>query len=208
VLGRVTFEGAAVVGSARSAATLRDPAVRDAYAGMAARLGADPASFAMPEVDVAFDARATVDLGGVTLEGVSAGPGHSDSDTLWWCPEERVAWSGDQVFHGAFPLVRTNLEDWFAGLDRLAAWGPRVVATGPDGPARSRGVAATSWARARPRTPASQIHTHGRMRHLRWGRRRSVPPPTELGGHANVAAPEAGASGACTSRRRRRRIVA
>jgi len=130
VLGRVTFDQAAVVGSARSAASLRDPAVRDAYAGIAARLGGDPGAFAMPEVDVAFDARATLDLGGVTLEGVSVGPGHSDSDTLWWCREERVAWSGDQVFHGAFPLVRTNLDDWFAGLDRLAAWGPRIVVPG------------------------------------------------------------------------------
>jgi cyclase len=34
------------------------------------------------------------------------------------------------VFHGAFPLVRTNLDNWFAGLDRLAAWGPRVVVPG------------------------------------------------------------------------------
>ncbi len=111
-------------------ATLGDPAVRDAYAGMAARLGGDPAAFAMPEVDVAFDPLATIDLGGVTLEGVSVGPGHSDSDTLWWCPEERIAWSGDQVFHGAFPLVRTNLDHWFTGLDRLAAWGPFVVVPG------------------------------------------------------------------------------
>jgi cyclase len=139
VLGRVTFEGAAVLGSARSAAVLRDPAVRGAYAGMAARLGGDPASFAMPEVDVAFDAQATLDLGGVTLEGVSVGPGHSASDTLWWCPQERIAWSGDQVFHGAFPLVRTNLANWFAGLDRLAAWDPRVVVPG-HGPVGGPGV--------------------------------------------------------------------
>lgn len=79
---------------------------------------------------VTFDPLATVDLGGVTLEGVPVGPGHSDSDTLWWCPEERIAWSGDQVFHGAFPLVRTNLDHWFTGLDRLAAWGPFVVVPG------------------------------------------------------------------------------
>ena len=130
VLGRVTFDRAVVVGSARSAATLRDPAVREAYAGIAARLGGDPGSFVMPEVDLAFDARAALDLGGFALEGVSVGPGHSDSDTLWWCPEERIAWSGDQVFHGAFPLVRTNLENWFVGLDRLAAWRPRVVVPG------------------------------------------------------------------------------
>jgi len=130
VLGHVTFDGAAMVGSARSAAVLRDTTVREAYAGIAARLGGDAAGFTMPEVDVAFDARATVDLGGVTLEGTSVGPGHSEGDTLWWCPEERIAWSGDQVFHGAFPLVRTNLANWFAGLDRLAAWAPRVVIPG------------------------------------------------------------------------------
>jgi glyoxylase-like metal-dependent hydrolase (beta-lactamase superfamily II) len=139
VLGRVTFDQAAVVGSARSAAVLRDPAVRSAYAAMAERSSGDPATFAMPEVDVAFDERATVDLGGVTLEGVSVGPGHSASDTLWWCPEERIAWSGDQVFHGAFPLVRTNLANWLAGLDRLAGWGPRVVVPG-HGPVADRGV--------------------------------------------------------------------
>lgn len=146
VLGRVTFEHAAVVASTRSAAVLRDPAVRATYAGIAARLGGDAAAFEMPTVDVAFAAEATVDLGGVTLEGVSVGPGHSASDTLWWCPEERVAWSGDQVFHGAFPLVRTNLENWFAGLDRLAAWAPRVVVpghgpvAGPDVIGRQRGL--------------------------------------------------------------------
>lgn len=139
VLGRVTFDQAAVVGSARSAAVLGDPAVRVAYAATAARLGGDPATFAMPEVDVAFDERATVDLGGVTLEGASVGPGHSASDTLWWCPEERIAWSGDQVFHGAFPLVRTNLANWFAGLDRLASWDPRVVVPG-HGPVAGPGV--------------------------------------------------------------------
>lgn len=130
VLGRVTFDQAAVVGSTRAAAVLCDPAVREAYAAIAARLGGDPAAFATPEVDLAFDARATLDLGGVTLEGVSVGPGHSDADTLWWCPEERIAWSGDQVFHGAFPLVRTNLANWYAGLDRLAGWKPRVVVPG------------------------------------------------------------------------------
>jgi cyclase len=72
----------------------------------------------------------TIDLGGVTLEATSVAPGHSASDTLWWCPEERIAWSGDQVFHGAFPLVRTDLDGWFAGLERLAAYRPSIVVPG------------------------------------------------------------------------------
>lgn len=139
VLGRITFDGAAVVGSARSAAVLRDHTVREAYTGIAARLGGDPATFAMPQVDVAFEEGGTVELGGLTLEGVSVGPGHSASDTVWWCPQERVAWSGDLVFHGVFPLVRTNLENWFAGLDRLAAWDPRAVVPG-HGPMAGPGV--------------------------------------------------------------------
>ena len=129
VLGHATFDGAVVVGSARSANVLHDPAVRETYAGIVARAG-HPDGFSLPEVDVAFDSRATVDLGGVTLEGSSIGPGHSASDTLWWCPEERIAWSGDLVFNGAFPLVRTNLENWFAGLDRMAGWAARVVIPG------------------------------------------------------------------------------
>ena len=130
VLGRSTFEGAAVVGSERSAAVLRDADVRESYAGIAARLGGDPDHFAMPAVDVAFREVLTVDLGGVTLEATSVAPGHSASDTLWWCPEERVAWSGDQLFHGAFPLVRTHLDGWFAGLERLAAYRPAVIVPG------------------------------------------------------------------------------
>ena len=130
VLGRSTFGDAAVVGSERSAAVLRDHDVRESYAAMAARLGGDPERFAMPAVDVAFRDVLTVDLGGVTLEATSVAPGHSASDTLWWCPEERVAWSGDQVFHGVFPLVRTHLDGWIAGLERMAAYRPAVIVPG------------------------------------------------------------------------------
>jgi cyclase len=84
----------------------------------------------MPQVDVAFGDEVQLDLGGVTLHGVSVGPSHSVSDTVWWCPEERIAWSGDLLFHGAFPLVRTNLDGWLAGLERLAAWQPAWIVPG------------------------------------------------------------------------------
>ncbi len=130
VLGMRTFVGATVVGSARAAAVLRTPAVVDAYAAIDARNGGDPAAFAMPAVDVAFDDRATLDLGNVTLQATCVAPAHSPGDTLWWSPEERIAWSGDLVFHGCYPLVRTEVRRWLAALDRIEAWGPATVVPG------------------------------------------------------------------------------
>ena len=84
----------------------------------------------MPSVDLAFDERATLDLGGVTLRATCVGPAHSPGDTLWWCAEERIAWSGDLVFHGCYPLVRTEVRRWLGALDLLEAWGPETVVPG------------------------------------------------------------------------------
>lgn len=130
VLGLARFGSPVVVASAAAAAVLRDPDVVRAYAAIAERQGVAPARFAMPRVDVAFDDRVHVDLGGLALEAAFVGPAHSVGDTLWWCAEERVAWSGDLVFHGCYPLVRTEVRRWLDGLDRLAAWGPAVVVPG------------------------------------------------------------------------------
>lgn len=130
VLGLASFGTPVVVGSAAAAAVLRDPDVARAYAAIVARQGVDPARFAMPRVVVAFDAHARVDLGGVVLEATYMGPTHSVADTAWWCAEEGIAWSGDLVFHGCYPLVRTEVRRWIAALDRVEAWGPGVVVPG------------------------------------------------------------------------------
>lgn len=130
VLALAAFGAPVVVGSAAAAAALCDPEVERAYAGIAERQGVDPTSFAMPRVDVAFDAHARVDLGGIVLEATYVGPTHSVGDTTWWCAEERIAWAGDLVFHGCYPLVRTEVRRWVAALDRVEAFGPAVVVPG------------------------------------------------------------------------------
>lgn len=130
VLGLASFGAPMVVGSAAAAAALRDPEVERAYAGIAERQGVDPTRFAMPRVDVAFDAHARVDLGGIVLEATYVGPTHSVGDTAWWCAAERIAWAGDLVFHGCFPLVRTEVRRWIDALDRVEAWGPATVVPG------------------------------------------------------------------------------
>ena len=130
VLGLASFGAPVVIGSAAAATALLDPEVERGYAAIAARQRVDPARFAMPRVDVAFGAEARVDLGGAVLEATYVGPTHSVGDTAWWCPEERIAWSGDLVFHGCYPLVRTEVRRWIAALDRLEAWGPATVVPG------------------------------------------------------------------------------
>lgn len=130
VLGLASFGTPLVVGSAAAAAALRDPEVERTYAGIAERQGVDPARFAMPRVDLAFDAHARVDLGGIVLEATYVGPTHSVGDTVWWCAEERIAWPGDLVFHGCYPLVRTEVHRWLAALDLVESWGPVAVVPG------------------------------------------------------------------------------
>jgi cyclase len=130
VLGLGAFPGAVVVGAQRTAEVLADLNTRRAYAEIHGRMGGAPAAFAPPAVDVAYPATAHLDLGGLRLEAEFVGPAHSPGDTLIWCPEERVAWSGDLVFHGVFPLVRDELGRWYRGLAALAAWHPAVVVPG------------------------------------------------------------------------------
>lgn len=130
VLGLAAFAGAIVVGAERSAQVVATADGRRAYAEVHARMGGAPRDFVAPAVDVAFPATARLDLGGLHLEAEFVGPAHSVADTLLWSPEERVAWSGDLVFHGVFPLVRGEIRRWYAGLDRLAAWRPEVVVPG------------------------------------------------------------------------------
>ena len=130
VLGLAAFPGAIVVGARRGAEVLAAADTRRAYADIHARMGGAPGAFVPPVVDVAYPATAWLDLGGLHLEAEFVGPAHSEADTLLWCPEERIAWSGDLVFHGVFPLVRNELRRWYGGLDRLESWHPEVVVPG------------------------------------------------------------------------------
>jgi cyclase len=130
VLGLGAFPGAIVVGARRSAEVLEAADTRRAYADIHVRMGGDAQAFDAPAVDVAYPDTARLDLGGLHLEAEFVGPAHSPADTLLWCPEERVAWSGDLVFHGVFPLVRNELWRWYEGLDRLAALRPVSVVPG------------------------------------------------------------------------------
>jgi cyclase len=127
VLGQAAFPDAMTVAEERVIDVLNSPAVIERYQGILTSAGAEPE---MPTVDVAYREHGRIDLGGLHLEATRVGPAHSPADTVLWCPQERVAWSGDLVFNGVFPFVRGPLEKWFAGLDLLESWQPEVVVPG------------------------------------------------------------------------------
>jgi len=127
VLGQAAFPDALTVAEERVVDVLNTPAVIERYQEILTSAGAEPE---MPTVDVAYREHGRIDVGGLHLEATRVGPAHSPADTVLWCPQERVAWSGDLVFHGVFPFVRGPLEKWFAGLDLLESWQPEVVVPG------------------------------------------------------------------------------
>lgn len=107
-----------------------DKPVRDA----AARRPHLKAEFDLVRViapQVAFDGNLEIDLGGLAVHCLHVGPAHTPGDVAVWVPAERFLLTGDVVFNGAFPGMRSaHIGGWLRALDRLEALEPRTVAPG------------------------------------------------------------------------------
>ena len=70
-----------------------------------------------------FRARERIELGGVPIELIFAGGGHTPGDIVVWLPRQRVAFAGDIVYVqrllGVLPV--SNVKHWLATFDALAA---------------------------------------------------------------------------------------
>lgn len=78
------------------------------------------------------DADTTLDLGGVTVQLVHRGGGHTPGDTLVWLPQSGVVFSGDVVYVdrilGLHPVSKTKT--WVKSFEALEALNPKVVVPG------------------------------------------------------------------------------
>jgi len=88
-----------------------------------------------------FQDRLTLFMGGLEVQIMHLGPGHTKGDTVVWLPAEKVLFSGDLVeAEAACYTGDAQLEEWPATLDALAALGAEklVPGRGPalDSPAR------------------------------------------------------------------------
>ncbi|HJR69562.1 MAG TPA: MBL fold metallo-hydrolase [Gammaproteobacteria bacterium] len=79
-------------------------------------------------VDTLFDQEHTVDLGGVRVRIIGAGPNHTRGDTVMFVVEDRVLFTGDVVM-AVFPSASAagSVDKWLANLAAYDALAPAVV---------------------------------------------------------------------------------
>lgn len=78
-----------------------------------------------------FDDRITLHLGGLEVQILHPGAGHTKGDTVVWVPSERVLFSGDLVeYDAACYTGDAQLAEWPATLDALAAFGAEKLVPG------------------------------------------------------------------------------
>lgn len=79
-----------------------------------------------------FRTRERIELGGVPVELIFAGGGHTLGDIVVWLPRQRVAFAGDIVYVqrllGVLPV--SNVKHWLASFDALAALQPAQIVPG------------------------------------------------------------------------------
>jgi glyoxylase-like metal-dependent hydrolase (beta-lactamase superfamily II) len=127
VLGASAYEAREVIASTRTQALIEERGQAD----WDSELGRFPRLFAAAETipgltypSVTFEERATIDLGGRTVELSWVGRGHTAGDVVAWIPDCEVLFAGDLVESEAAPYMGDgSIQDWRGEtLDRVAAF--------------------------------------------------------------------------------------
>ena len=80
---------------------------------------------------MAFTGRMTLWMGGLEVQLLQLGRGHTKGDTVVWLPRERTLFSGDLVEFDATPYAGdAYFKDWPQTLDNLAALEPKALVPG------------------------------------------------------------------------------
>jgi glyoxylase-like metal-dependent hydrolase (beta-lactamase superfamily II) len=88
-----------------------------------------PAGLTWPTIT--FAGKMTLWLGGLEVQLLQLGRGHTKGDTVVWLPQERTLFSGDLVEFDATPYCGdAYYSDWPATLDRLAELKPLALVPG------------------------------------------------------------------------------
>ncbi len=82
--------------------------------------------------DITFEDEYVIELGGLRIQALYLGPGHSPGDIQVWIPEKRLVISGDMAFHQRLlPIFdETDTKGWIETYDRFVALEPEVVIPG------------------------------------------------------------------------------
>lgn len=82
--------------------------------------------------DITFEQQYVIELGGMRIEALYLGPGHSPGDIQVWLPQQRLVISGDMAFHQRLlPIFDdTDTKGWLDTYERFLALEPQVVIPG------------------------------------------------------------------------------
>lgn len=99
---------------------------------------------AFRKADITFEKDYTLDLGGLSVRIIAAGPTHTLGDTAIWIESERALFSGDIAMLGmpSFMGPQSSLGHWLVALDQLDALQPAVIVPS-HGPLGDAGYLAT-----------------------------------------------------------------
>ena len=80
-------------------------------------------------------------IGGLKIEFLLSGGGHSPSDLMIWLPDSSVLIAGDVIYSDRMPSTNAgDLANWLKVLPRLEALQPRVVIPGHGAVTDARGI--------------------------------------------------------------------
>jgi glyoxylase-like metal-dependent hydrolase (beta-lactamase superfamily II) len=78
-----------------------------------------------------FEGRLELEIGGRSIELIEVGPAHTPGDLIVNLPDEKVVFAADLMFVGVTPIIWVGpVENWLAGLDRIARLQPKTVVPG------------------------------------------------------------------------------
>jgi glyoxylase-like metal-dependent hydrolase (beta-lactamase superfamily II) len=82
--------------------------------------------------DITFEDQYVIELGGMRIEALYLGPGHSPGDIQVWLPEQKLVISGDMAFHQRLlPIFEyTDTKAWLETYEDFLALEPEIVIPG------------------------------------------------------------------------------
>lgn len=109
-----------------------------------------------------FDGRLDVEVGGRSVELIEVGPAHTRGDTIAYCPDAKVVYTGDILFIGGAPIVWAGpLENWIAACDLIASLDVDVIVPGHGPVTDKTGVAHVRDYLSAVLSGATAMHAHG-----------------------------------------------
>jgi len=183
VLGASAYRPEQIIASQRTLGLIRERGKQD----MASEISRFPRLFrgagSIPGLTwptMVFKDEMTVMMGGLEVQIMHPGPGHTGGDTVVWIPSEKVLFSGDLVeYQAGIYTGDAHLEQWPATLDKLRGLKPRALVPGR-GPALTtpaacdkairytrdfvRGLYASACKGARMRKSLKQVYAMTRRR--------------------------------------------